>query len=322
MKAKNIRHILNKVKRIAAGDRNVLILGEFGTGKSWVAEQVHSLSDRSANSFHLINCQALPSSEIENKVFGYNHVNNGKTVMELGLFEKANHGVLFFKDFNGLSDYLQERILSVEKNKFMKRMNSDDIIPIDVRLISSCIINSVEDLKNNQTIDRLRKELDPAIIFCPPLRQRREDIIWLIQYFLSCNIDHKYNFMSTQISPQALLYCLRYDWPGNIKQLKNAIKHAAILAGDDAIRPEHLTKTIRTYQPDEKKLAKLRKSHSYRDIEDRLSREIKNESCSKKSITKILEYKRATLIDKMIEYHLSKSQASNLFNFMHSIIKR
>ncbi len=233
-KSQAIKNAIELLQKVASTDTTVLLLGESGTGKELFARACHNLSPRKENPFVPINCAAIPSELLENELFGSEKgAFTGSLTRKIGKFELANKGTIFLDEIGDLNLELQAKILRVLQDKTFERLGGTYSITVDVRIITASNKDLSALVKENRFREDLFYRLSVFPITIPPLRERKEDIPLLVNYFLKKLKSQK------GISEQAINKLLSYDWPGNIRELENTIERANILAGD-TIQPEHI----------------------------------------------------------------------------------
>lgn len=226
--------------RVASMDTTVILLGETGVGKEVMARYIFQHSHRAKNSFIKVNCGAIPENLIESELFGYEGGaftganKNGK----IGLFELANKGTLFLDEIGELPKDMQVKLLRVLQEQEILRVGGTKTVKIDVRIIAATNRNLEEMVKDGTFREDLYYRLTVFPISIPPLRMRKKDIIPLALSFLE-KLNQKYQLKKyfTDLSMQLLH---EYDWPGNIRELKNIVERAIIISPSDAIKPEDL----------------------------------------------------------------------------------
>lgn len=224
-----IKKIKELIKVVGKSDSKVVIYGENGTGKELVARLIHIYSNRTKNNFVELNCAAIPSNLIESELFGYekgaftNAFNQKK-----GLFEIANLGTLFLDEIGDMPLELQSKLLRVIQDGKFTRIGGIDIISADVRIIAATNKNLEEEISKGNFREDLYYRLNVIPIYLPPLKDRKEDIPLLIEYFLS-KLKGKGELRISSFDPDAIEYLTNYPWPGNIRQLKNIIDRINIL---------------------------------------------------------------------------------------------
>jgi two-component system, NtrC family, response regulator HydG len=232
-----MQDILGTVRKVAATDASVLILGENGTGKELIARLIHRLSQRSHRDFVSIDLGAITSSLFESELFGHERgaFTDAKD-QRIGRFEIASGGTIFLDEIGNLTRDLQSKLLSVIQKKQITRVGSNKEIPIDFRLI--CATNSpiFELSSRNEFREDLLYRINTVSINLPPLRERKEDISLLADHFLKI-YQKKYNKKSSRISKETLSSLKQYSWPGNIREFQHSIERAVILSDGSTLRP-------------------------------------------------------------------------------------
>ena len=227
-RSNEINYVFYKVEQIAATDTNVLVLGETGTGKELVARAIHSLSARKGRALVKMNCAALPSNLIESELFGHEKgAFTGANSRRLGRFEVANGTTLFLDEIGELPLDLQPKLLQVIETGEFERLGSSDTINVDARIIAATNRNLEAEVGKRTFREDLWYRLNIFPITMPPLRERREDIPLLVNFF----IDKISKRLGKTISlvPVNVMDALRsYHWPGNIRELENVLERAVI----------------------------------------------------------------------------------------------
>jgi len=240
--------IYKTIARVAVGKSTVLIQGESGTGKELVARSIHSHSDRSTKPYLAINCAAVPEALLESELFGYARgAHSTATTDKPGLFELASGGTLLLDEVGDMSLTLQAKLLRVLEDSETRRLGDTRTVRTDVRLIAS----TNKDLSRLIREDKFRSDLfyrlNVVSITLPPLRERKEDIAGLVDYFL-----RKYNAVSgktvADAAPDVMSAFQGYSWPGNVRELENVIERAVILNSKSRIMLEDLPPSIRAPQ--------------------------------------------------------------------------
>jgi transcriptional regulator with GAF, ATPase, and Fis domain len=239
-----MKEVYQFLARVAPTDSNVLLQGESGTGKELAARAIHRNSPRSAKSFIAINCAAIPEGLLESELFGHERgAFTGAVAQKKGRLELANGGVVFLDEIGELAPALQVKLLRVLQEREFERVGGMRPIAVDIRLIAA----SNQDLAEAVKAGRFRKDLfyrlNVLSLVMPPLRERREDIAMLANYFVSKAIK-KCHTRSKRLSPETQECLVNYDWPGNVRELENAIERALVLSASDVIQPEDLPESI------------------------------------------------------------------------------
>lgn len=234
-KDKTMINLLEVAKRVANVDTTVLILGETGVGKEEIAKFIHKNSMRAGKNFIKINCGAIPQNLIESELFGYvkGAFTGANKEGKMGLFEVADGGTVFLDEIGELPLDIQVKLLNVLQEGEVERVGSVKPIKIDVRVLAATNRN-LEDMTNEKTFRAdLYYRLNVVPLTIPPLRDRREDIVPLVQHFLS-ELNSKYNFEKT-FTIEAINTLYNYDWPGNVRELKNIVERVIVMSGSDKI---------------------------------------------------------------------------------------
>ncbi|MFN3751645.1 MAG: sigma-54-dependent transcriptional regulator [Thiobacillus sp.] len=228
-----LRRIEAQLPRIAAQARTLLITGESGVGKEMVARAFHRLTPEGEGSpFIAVNCAAIPETLLEAELFGHEKgAFTGASRLRRGVFEQADGGTLFLDEIGDMPLAMQAKLLRVLQERRVTRLGGEKSVPVDLRLVSA----THQDLKKLVTLGRFREDLyyrlDVIHIHIPPLRQRREDILWLARRFLQEVAPDK------RLSQEAEQTLLTHDWPGNARELRHAVERGAILCENGTIGP-------------------------------------------------------------------------------------
>ena len=216
-------------KHVADTDVPVLITGESGVGKEVLARYMHSHSSRHDKPFVKVNCAALPNDLLESELFGYERgAFTGALNDKPGKFELADKGTLLLDEIGEMTPHLQAKLLHVLQDSEYTRLGAKRTIRVDARVLASTNINLEENVANGKFREDLYFRLNVIRIDIPPLRERREDIPVLCNYFL-CRYRDRYKSPVEEITPSLMDSFLRYEWPGNVRQLENAVKRYLIL---------------------------------------------------------------------------------------------
>ncbi len=235
-----MQQVRRLIDTVAPTDASVMILGETGTGKELIARNLHDRSRRTGGAFIPVNCGALPENLVESELFGHRKGSfTGADTNRKGLFEVANGGTLFLDEVGELNKNVQVKILRFLESGEIRRVGENDPFRVDVRVL--CATN--RDLRDMIATDQFREDLffrmNTFEIHLPPLRERKGDIPALASHLLRRFAPRRGGTEST-LTPEAIEALQTHGWPGNIRELANAIERATILAGGGPIRPEHL----------------------------------------------------------------------------------
>ena len=236
-----IRKIFEIIKKIARSNASILITGETGTGKELIASLAHYNSLRAKQSFVKVNCAALQENLLESELFG--HEKGAFTSADrqrIGRFEQANGGTLFLDEIGDMSASTQAKVLRVLQEQEFERLGGMKTIKVDVRIIAATNKNLKDAIANNTFREDLYYRLNTVGIETPALRERKEDVLPLANFFAKKYSDELKKAISG-FSPQAVKYLTRHNWPGNIRELQNAIERAVLMAESNLIGVEDLT---------------------------------------------------------------------------------
>jgi DNA-binding NtrC family response regulator len=238
--SKKMKNVLSIANKIAKSDSTILIRGESGTGKERIAKLIHYISDRSKKPLVSINCAAFTETLLESELFGHEKGSfTGADSTHIGLIESATGGTLFLDEVGDMSLSTQAKILRVLQEKQIRRVGGIKNIPVNIRIIAATNKNLEEAIKNKTFREDLFYRLNIIPINIPPLRERKEDIEPLINFFL------KRSGKSKKIEKEALDLLIEYPWPGNVRELEAVIERVSILSTDEIIKKEDLPHEIR-----------------------------------------------------------------------------
>jgi two-component system, NtrC family, response regulator AtoC len=309
--------VMKLVGRVASTNLPVLITGESGTGKEIIARAIHRRSARAEHPFVAVNCGALPAELIESELFG--HVRGsftGATVDRRGLWQEADHGTVFLDEITETSLAFQVKLLRSVQEGEVRRVGSNQTQRFDVRVIAATNRDAEEEVREGRFRQDLLYRLNAVTIHLPPLRERREDIRALASYFAQRTIGE--GARPLNFSKDAMWLLENYDWPGNIRELENAVVRAAALC-DQIVRPEDLPERVRrsfkgahatssrpnvANDADEPllSLADLERGH--------ILRALARTGGNKQAAARILGIDRTTLQRKLEKYELEKSNGA------------
>jgi len=239
-KSEKMKEVTRLVKKVAPSDTTVLLLGESGTGKELFGRAIHSLSPRKNGPYVAINCAAIPRELLENELFGSERgAYTGAVVRKMGKFEIAEKGTIFLDEIGDLDIALQAKILRVLQEKRFERLGGTKTISVDVRVIAASNFDLKKAIEKKLFREDLYYRLSVFPISIPPLRERREDVPELADFFIRkyCLEMKKEN---KSLSTDALNLMDKYLWPGNVRELENTIERSIILCEGKKILPEHL----------------------------------------------------------------------------------
>jgi len=239
-----MRRVYRVIDKVARTRTPVLLLGESGTGKELVAREIHRRSDRAAQPFVPINCAALPESLLESELFGHEKGSfTGAIGLKKGKLEAAHGGTVFLDEVVELVPPLQVKLLRFLQDQVFERIGSNRPIEIDVRLVAATNRDPAKSLVDGSLREDFYYRLNVVGVELPPLRERREDIPALVEFFLDryCRETHR----RVTMGPEVLSALLEYDWPGNVRELENMIERLVVLADGSEILLDELPERLR-----------------------------------------------------------------------------
>lgn len=242
-----MQEVYKAIGRVAAQDVTVLILGESGSGKELVARAIYHYSRRANGPFLAINCAAIPEGLLESELFGHEKGSfTGADRKRIGKFEQCRSGTLFLDEIGDMTPLTQTKILRVLQEKEFERVGGNEVVRTDVRLIAATNRNLEQAIEEGHFRSDLYYRLNDYTIRIPPLRERIEDLPLLVEHFLN-RLAKELNKRIDVVEPRAMELLAQYSWPGNIRELQSAIKHAVIEATGSVIVIENLPQVIRGY---------------------------------------------------------------------------
>lgn len=302
-KSKKFKDIIKIVEKVAISDINILILGESGVGKDVLARYIHNLSNRKDNAFVAVNCCAFSDGLLESELFGHEKgAFTGANERRKGRFELANRGTLFLDEIGDVSLDVQVKLLRTLENGIIERLGSNKQIKSDFRLISATNKNFKEEIEKGSIREDFFYRISTISITIPPLRERKEDLNELIKFFIK-KYEYKYNKKINKIDSEIMDFLTTYDYPGNIRELKNIINRMIILSENGKISKECLPSINKNESFEKitiKPLKEIRKEFECEYIEKVLIQCGNNISQASKK----LDISRRQLTNKIAEYKL------------------
>jgi two-component system nitrogen regulation response regulator GlnG len=239
-----MQQVFKLIGQLAASDATALITGESGTGKELVARAIYHHSNRSQQPFLAVNCAAIPEQLLESELFGHERgAFTGATMQRIGKFEQCNRGTLFLDEIGDMTPATQTKILRVLQSGTFERVGGNQPIKVDVRIIAATNKPLEQAVAARQFREDLFYRLNVVRIHIPPLRERREDIRLLVNYFLS-KFAKDQTVAPRSIAPGVLKALEKYHWPGNVRELENVVRRALVMAKGEAILLTDLTAEI------------------------------------------------------------------------------
>ncbi|MBI3316472.1 MAG: sigma-54-dependent Fis family transcriptional regulator [Candidatus Omnitrophica bacterium] len=273
-----LKEILKIISKVALTDSTVLITGESGTGKELVARAIHYQSSRKNRPFKAINCGAIPENLLESELFGHERgAFTGALERKIGKFEMAQGGTLFLDEISAMKETLQVKLLRVLQEQEIERVGSIKVLPIDVRIVAATNGNLRKMVETGQFREDLYYRVKVVHIHLPPLRDRQGDILILAEHYLR-QFSKKFNKPASGFSEEAKSTLQDYNWPGNIRELKNVVERAVVLMEGPCIQKAHLPLDLAVPRGE---FTEYREPFSFKEILDDYERKV---------ILNILEY--------------------------------
>jgi transcriptional regulator with PAS, ATPase and Fis domain len=295
-----MKKVMEMVNTVAKTDSTVMILGESGTGKELIARAIHSRSSRRYFPIITINCGAYPEGLLESELFGHEKGSfTGAMYRRMGKLEMADKGTLFLDEIGNISEKMQMDLLRVIETKKFTRLGGDKTIDVDFRVISATNKDLEKAIKEGSFREDLYYRLNVFSVVLPPLRERRTDIPLIAKYFLT-KYAQSMNKNVIDFSPQALEMISGYDWPGNIREVRNVVERAMVVAKGNQIQVEDLS-----FPFPSQSIPLV--GESLEDVEKNHIEKILN--LTKGNIAQaaeILKLSRLTIYNKIEKYHLKR----------------
>ena len=266
-----LQKIKDQISRVSPTNTRVLILGDSGTGKELVARAIHEASERKAHAFIKVNCAAIPEDLIESELFGHEKgAFTGASATRDGKFLQADGGTLFLDEIGDMSLRVQAKVLRALQEGEFERVGGSQTLRVNVRVIAATNKNLEEEVRRGRFREDLWFRLNVVPIYMPPLRERKDDIPALVQHF--CELYCRENgFRSKQIAPEAMTRLQNHDWPGNIRELRNAIERFVIMTVGEAITAADLPLNLQVSQPMLK--SSFQPGQTLREVRDQVERD-------------------------------------------------
>ncbi len=246
-KSKAMQGVFALARKVSDYNTTVLVTGESGTGKELMAKAIHFSGERADKPFVPVNCGGIPENLLESELFGFKKgAFTGADKDKKGLFEEADQGTIFLDEAGELPLSLQVKLLRVLQENEIRPLGTNETRIVDVRVIAATSKNLEEEIKNYRFREDLFYRLNVMPIKLPPLRERVEDIPLLAKCFVD-KFNEKMGKNMEDIAPAAMALLLKYQWPGNIRELENVIERAMVLAESNVLQPEYFPEELKTY---------------------------------------------------------------------------
>jgi DNA-binding NtrC family response regulator len=300
-KQSKMLEVLNNVKRMAQSKASVLIQGESGTGKEIIAHSIYSHSQRNSKPFIKVNCAALSESLLESELFGHEKgAFTGADLKRMGRFELANGGTLLLDEISEVSPKIQAKLLRVLEQEEFERVGGSKTLKVDVRIIATTNRDLEREIEKENFRQDLYFRLNVIPVIVPPLRERREDIPVLAEYFLK-KYKSEIDTPLTGISKEAIDILVKYDWPGNVREIKNLIHRCTVMIDSEVLLPEHFENMLNINKP--RTNSELSVGQTIEDVERELIyKTLEKTRGNKTRAAEILNITARTLRNKLSRY--------------------
>lgn len=309
-----MRMLMEKIEKVAATPARVLITGENGTGKELVARALHRMSPRAAKPFVEVNCAAIPGELIESELFGHMKGSfTGAISDRAGKFEQANKGTLFLDEIGDMSLAAQAKVLRVLQDNVITRIGGAKPISVDVRVIAATNKTLESEIAAGKFREDLYYRLNVVPIHVPPIRERREDIPTLAQYFVS-TLSAREGIPPRAFTEDALERLTALDWPGNVRELRNTVERLLILAPDSQISARDIDRLAGQRVLDDAGLATLTQCRTFEEFKDAAERafllnKLREFDWNVSETARAVEMPRSNLYKKIERYSLSREHS-------------
>lgn len=302
-KSKELTKTIQTAYKYSQVDSNILLSGETGTGKELFAQSIHNTSSRKFEPFVAVNCAALPENLLESELFGYveGAFSGASKGGKMGLFELAHRGTLFLDEVEELPFNLQAKLLRVLQEKEVMRIGDDRVIPIDVRIIAATNVDLKEKIQNNKFRQDLLYRLNVLNLKIPPLSERKGDIEYIACYFIEI-FCKKFNKNVPKLTIDAVKVLDSYNWPGNIRELRNICERIAVLVEENIIKKDDIISLLDTNEEYGEKNSNAAADFNDKEAED-ITKLIEAAKFNKAEMAKILGMSRTTLWRRLNKKH-------------------
>jgi len=309
-----MRALMEKIEKVAATPARVLITGENGTGKELVARALHRMSPRATKPFVEVNCAAIPGELIESELFGHMKGSfTGAVADRAGKFEQANKGTLFLDEIGDMSLAAQAKVLRVLQDNVITRIGGAKPISVDVRVIAATNKTLENEIAAGKFREDLYYRLNVVPIHVPPIRERREDIPMLAQYF-AATLSAREGIPPRTLTQDALERLSSLDWPGNVRELRNTVERLLILAPDTQISARDIDRLAGQRTLDDAGLATLTQCRTFEEFKDAAERafllnKLREYDWNVSETARAVEMPRSNLYKKIERYSLSREHS-------------
>lgn len=310
-----IHQIKSVVEKISGSNSRVLITGENGTGKELIARALHSNSRRITGKFVDVNCAAIPSELLESELFGHEKgAFTGATKQRIGKFEQANGGTLFLDEIGDMSTDSQAKVLRALQENEIVRVGGNESIPVDVRVISATNKDLQSEIEEGAFREDLFHRLNVIPIHLPPLRERRGDIPLLTESFLAKLTEKEIYYSGKYFSEDAIAALKNQNWPGNIRELQNAIERLLLLSPENEITAKDVEQFVAQSRSSKKQLERMlddiESFHIYKEEAEKLFllRKLEKYEWNISATADAIQIQRSHMYNKIKKYDMEKSE--------------
>ncbi len=311
--SKAMQNLYHMIEKVAISNASVLILGESGTGKDLVAQEIHAHSLRSELPFVVVNCAALVATLLEDELFGHaKGAFTGAQMVKRGRFELAHTGTLFLDEIAEIPVNLQTKLLRVLQERAIERVGSTDNISIDVRFLAATNRNITELLANGQFREDLYYRLNVITLKIPPLRERKSDISLIAQHYLNQYAQEMQKKM--RFAPETLARLQEFSWPGNVRQLQNIIHRGVILADGEILTPRELGEDLE-YVPQNSETRRLNYTVASTIIPD------PNDLSARNITERLQEVEKKSILQALDSCNWNQTQAARQLGLKRTVLQ-
>jgi two-component system, NtrC family, response regulator HydG len=303
-RSRTMKELLETVAMVAPSEATVLIMGESGTGKELIANAIHQNSPRSSYPFIKVNCAALPETLLESELFGHEKgAFTGAVSRRQGRFHLAHKGSILLDEIAEMSMATQSKILRVLQEREFEPIGSSETFKVDTRIITATNKNLQEEVRANRFREDLYYRINVVNLTVPSLRDRREDIPLLVVFFLKRYAKKNHRNLKG-FTPKAMDLLMRYDWPGNIRELENVVERSVIMMRGDFITPDEFPDVLKSLDPEYEQIsAEMLSGKSLKEMEKAMiMRTLQETDGNRTHAAEILGISRRTLQLKLKEY--------------------
>ena len=303
-RSRAMKELLETVAMVAPSEATVLILGESGTGKELIANAIHQNSPRSNHPFIKVNCAALPETLLESELFGHEKgAFTGAVSRRQGRFHLAHKGSILLDEIAEMSMATQSKILRVLQEREFEPIGSSETVKVDTRIITATNKNLEEEVRANRFREDLYYRINVVNLTVPSLRDRREDIPLLVDFFLKRYAKKNHRNLKG-FTPKAMDLLMRYDWPGNIRELENVVERSVIMMRGDFITPDEFPGVLKSLDPEYEQIsAEMLSGKSLKEMEKAMiMRTLQESDGNRTRAAEILGISRRSLQLKLKEY--------------------